>query len=103
MSKSAYKPGDKVLTEIPAASAKLKPGDVVKIFQKPLTDEDYEGTARVEAVIDHCAEFDLCTVRFLMGTGEGAEWERETFERQAFARNIVPDGKRKTANIPNAQ
>lgn len=33
----------------------MKPGDVVKVYQKPITREDFEGTARVVRVLSRRA------------------------------------------------
>lgn len=53
-------------------------GDILPIYQKPITREDLEGTARLEQFIGALSDgVERWRVRFVAGNG----YEEETYER----------------------
>ena len=68
----------------------LKPGTIVKVFQKPLTDEQFEGCAVVEKQVHEDPELPMYQVRF----ADDPKWTPDSqrprfFEEGTFIRTVL--------------
>jgi len=55
-------------------------GDILPIYQKPITKEDYEGHARLEKFLGHDEGLERWLVRFVVD-GRMGGYEAQTYQR----------------------
>jgi hypothetical protein len=72
---------------------KMKRGQVVAVYQKPITEEDYEGVAKIISIYpgDYDKEFELhlCKVQFVIYGAITNTLEDEKVIRRIKAKHIV--------------